>query len=138
MKSFRLWLLLLLAVLLPIRGALAAGMLCPVGGFGVQAEAQLAKHAHGHDAGGGGHEHHHGEISAQGDAANPDHGGGTEDPAGSADKCNLCSAFCSVTGIVPASVTVAAPQPDSAVFPSLDAPLPSFVADGQERPPRSI
>ena len=127
MKSFRLWLLLLLAVLLPIRGALAAGMLCPVGGFGIQAEVQFTTHAHSHH-----------EASAQDHGADHGHGGGSHGDSDSADKCNLCSAFCSVTGLVGAGVTVAEPQTGPTVFPHVRAPLASVVPDGQERPPRTI
>jgi hypothetical protein len=139
-KTFRPWLLLLLAVLLPIRGAMAAGMLCPVGGFGVQAEVRLTQHAHGHEASAAGHEHPHHEVAAQGHGAGHDHSGSASpDLSGSAaDQCNLCSAFCSVTGLLSAGVTIAGPQPVSTVFPDLYAPPASFVSDGQERPPRTI
>jgi hypothetical protein len=122
-KMFRLWLLLLLAMLLPIRGAVAAGMLCPVGGFGVKVEAQLGKHAHSHDGAG----HHH-----------DDTGSSSHDQAGSTDKCNLCSAFCSVTGLVSSQVALAEAQPVPTVFPHIHPPPPSFFSDGQERPPRTI
>jgi len=134
-KSLRVWLLVLLAVLLPVRGALAAAMMCHVAGTGVQTEVQMAQLAHDH-----GHAHAH-EASS--------HGHGDEltsqtadrdfttvgDPA---DKCNFCSAFCSVTGIVSGTSTTAVPPLVAAVFPHLYAPPPSFISDGQERPPRSI
>jgi hypothetical protein len=149
-KTFRLWLLLLMVALLPLRGALAAGMLCPVGGFGVQAEAQLAKHAHLHDAGAMRHDHTVQLASAHDHgtqhATDPSHGAGhhhagsgSGDEAGSgADKCNLCSAFCSVTGLVSTGITVGEAQPLSTIFPHLYAPPSSFFPDGQERPPRTI
>ena len=139
-KTFRLWLIVLLAALLPIRGALAAGMLCPVGGFGVQAEVQLAKHTHSHDEANAAHdEHQHPEVSAQDHGAGQDHASAdSHDRAGGADKCNSCSAFCSVTGLVGADLTFASTQLSFAVFSHLDAPPPSFVSDGQERPPRTI
>jgi len=134
-KSLRVWLLVLMAVLLPLRGALAAAMMCPVAGAGVQTEAQVAEpahdhgHAHGHGNGGthGGHEltsehvDHH-DFASIGDAS---------------DKCNLCSAFCSVTGAVSASSPAAEPQSVATIFPRLYAPPPDFVSGGQERPPRS-
>lgn len=136
MKSLRLWLILLLAVLLPLRGTLAAAMMCPVAGTGVQTEVQIAEeahdpgHAHSHGASAGDHgaghasqavDHH--DIASTGDAS---------------DKCNLCSAFCSVTGMVSGTATAAEPQSVATVFPHLYAPPPSFLSDGQERPPRSI
>ena len=131
------WLLLLLAVLLPFRGALAAGMLCP-GGSGVQAEAQLMQHAHSLQASVVGEEHRHHEISVQASAPVHGHAGSAAHDHDAADKCNLCSAFCSVTGLVSADVMLAEPQSVPAVFPHLCAPAPSFISDGQERPPRSI
>jgi hypothetical protein len=139
-KSFRIWLLLLLAVLLPIRGALAAGMLCQVSGFGVQTEAQFARHANAHDnAVSMSHGHQHHELSSQHQGADHDHaGGGSHDRSDAADKCNLCSAFCSVTGLVGTGVIVAEPRPVSTVFPHVYAPPVSFFPDGQERPPRTI
>jgi len=139
-KSFRVWLLVLLAVLLPIRGALAAGMLCPVAEFGVQTEAPLVKHTHAHDdVAGMGHEHQVAQASAHDHAAAHSHSDGSaHDHASGADKCNLCSAFCSVTGLVSADVTLAVSQPPCAVFSQVYAPPASFVSDGQERPPRTI
>jgi hypothetical protein len=138
-NSFRIWLLLLLAVLLPIRGALAAGMLCPVGEFGVQAEAQLVKHTHAHEEAASGHEHQGADGSAHDHAAAHGHSdGAAHDHGSAADKCNLCSAFCSVTGLVSTNVTVAVSKPGSAVFSHLYVPPMSFVSDGQERPPRTI
>ncbi|MDB5915393.1 MAG: hypothetical protein JWP22_4068, partial [Ramlibacter sp.] len=65
-------------------------------------------------------------------------GAGSHDHAGNADNCNLCSAFCSVTGLVGAAVAIPETRPVPAVFPHLYALPPSFVPDGQERPPRTI
>jgi hypothetical protein len=139
-KTFRLWLMLLLAVLLPVRGAVAAGMLCPASGFGFQTETPLTKQAYGHHASKAGQGHPHHEVEAH------EHGAGHDgktveapDPAGSnADKCDTCSSFCSVMGLLSAGVTVAASQPASTVFPHPVARPASFVPDGQERPPRAI
>ena len=50
MKHFRLWLLLLLAVLLPVRGAFAAAMFCPPAGVGTQSEVRAPGHAAGQHA----------------------------------------------------------------------------------------
>jgi len=140
-KTFRIWLLLLLAVLLPVRGAMAAAMHCSAPGSRVQVEAQMTKEGHsGHEAGvmdqgaqheyAGAHDHTGGHTHSD--------KGGSHDHAGAADKCNLCSASCSATGLVSASVTVPEPSLASSVFPHLYAQPPSFVSDGQERPPRTI
>lgn len=134
--TLRIWLVVLLAVLLPVRGAMAAAMLCPPGGSGselrlmqpshphadhVMAEA-VAHHDHApHDAG-----HHPGKAHHGHDQASP-------------DKCNMCSAFCSMTPM-PVSTCALPERLDhaSASFPELRPPAPTFLSDGQERPPRSI
>jgi hypothetical protein len=134
--SLRLWLILLLAVLLPLRGALAASMTCPVAGSGMKTGTQMAEQAHEH-----GHAHSHGtgvdHHGAELTSVTGDHHDVTG--AGEAsDKCNVCSAFCSVTGLVSGTAEVAKPQRLATVFPHPFAPPPSYFPDGQERPPRSI
>jgi hypothetical protein len=131
-KTFRVWLLVLLAVLLPIRGALAAAMLCPVAENGVQVEFQAVEHTHHHVGA------HHGmdaahEDGQDGATADHQHAG-----TNASERCNFCSAFCSVPGLVSAALVLNSPQLDSAEFPPLYAPPSSFELDGQERPPRSI
>lgn len=135
-KSLRVWLILLLAVLLPVRGALALAMQCSTPGTQVQVQAQLSG-GHEHHAASLGHEHHHG-AAADPAVSHDDSDGTGHDHAGAADKCNLCAASCSATALVSASMTVAEQQSVSAVFPHLYAPPPSFVSDGLKRPPRSI
>lgn len=122
MKSVRIWLLLLLVVLLPVRGAVAAAMLCPIAGSGVPPQVQMHEHEHEHE-----HEH----ASSHVHTAEHEH-------AKAADRCNVCSAFCSLTPLVGSVPTVAAPiELAAAAFPGFSAPPPSFLSDGQERPPRS-
>jgi hypothetical protein len=148
-KTVRICLLLLLAVLLPVRGAVAAAMLCAPAGVGAPGEprmgAQHPAHAMGHHAMG----HHamgHQGDGADAHAAHPAvlHGdglssGGDPDASGPEDRCTLCAAFCSLTPLVGSApglfVTQALP---AASFPALSAPVPSFLSDGQERPPRSL
>lgn len=113
MNRARVWLLLFLAVLLPVRGAVAAAMLCALA---PPAQHGQMQHAEGH----GGH-HHQGSAT----------------PA--ADKCNLCAASCGLTPLPSQPPSVAAPLEGAAAsFPEIDAPPVSFLSDGQERPPRSI
>lgn len=138
MKHYRFWLLLLLAVVLPVRGALAAAMLCPPAGVGMQNEVQLLDH----------HAGHHGMMDESLAVGVLDHGAhhdgsaNVDDDGTSAsaqDKCNLCSAFCSATPLLSSLPPSTLPQdPVATVFPDLFAPAPSFLSDGQERPPRSI
>src|SRR5690242_689943 len=99
MKSVRIWLLVLLAVLLPVRGAVAAAMLCPIAGAGVQTELQMSSEHAAHEAM---HQHQHQHATSHEHTADPDR-------ANSADRCNLCSAFCSLTPLVGSVPAVAAP-----------------------------
>ena len=141
-KLFRAWLLVLLAVLLPVRGAMAVAMGCAPSGTPLPSQVTMVSgddDHHGHhraDAG-------HGHASVAHDHASPDHSAGHDGPEdhgkAHSDKCNLCSASCSATPLVREVAGV--PElndPTSTVFPSLAAPAPSFVSDGQERPPRTI
>jgi hypothetical protein len=115
MKAFRICLLLLLAVLLPMRGAVAAAMLCPVEGQAHHDVGMQAAHAHA------GADHHDGH----------DHG--------VPDKCNMCSAFCALTPLASAAPKLPEPAALPAVkFPEFPAPAASFLSDGQERPPRTL
>jgi hypothetical protein len=128
MRRIRTWLLVLLAVLLPIRGVVAAAMLCPVAGSGMQSEVIL----HGEKIG------HHAEH----EPTSHDHGLGHHDHSGSAngsDKCNVCSAFASVTPLVSNLPTpFVAPDAAAAAFPDFSAPATNFLRDGPERPPQRI
>lgn len=121
MKTLRLALLLLLAVLLPVRGALAVAMACApmADGGGQVAMAQMA------------------DCHAM--AAEP----AAEVPADPADQthhgsCHLCAAFCSLTPM-PADVpgVVASLQVTEAAFPRLHAAAPRYESGGLDRPPRS-
>ena len=155
MKRLRLWLLVVLAVLLPIRGAVAAAMLCPPMGSGGHtqrvitghqpaAAEHLAAHEHEHE---NEHEHEHahehGHGHQQAHEPPPHHHGqaGHHDEQQSpsaADECNLCAAFCSVTPVLSSLPTIAVPPRLSTVtFPDLAAPNPSFFSGGQDRPPRT-
>lgn len=139
MKVIRIWLLVLLAALLPVRGAIAAAMLCPPAAAGTHSEMPRMDHG----AMAGAHEYAHQDHAQHEHADAGLHGdhGGTHDDKGptSHDKCNLCSACCSATPLL--STMPSVPQPHglaTASFPDVFAPAPSFLSDGQERPPRSI
>ena len=133
MKQLRLFILILLSVLLPVRGALAATMLCPEGEATGTAVAVA------------GHEHHelqsdpapHADHSAAhhhaGEAANSDESPSGEHPT----TCNFCASGCcmaSICGVVPCVAPLGPTA--SVVFPLLTAPIPAFQSGGQDRPPR--
>lgn len=131
MKLLRLCLLVLLAAMIPFRGAIAAAMLCPPAAVGTQSDMRpMERDAAPHD--------HAGDAPAH---AAHQHADGTQHDHGTSnqDKCNLCSAFCSLTPLL--SDTAGIADPGDLVdppFPAFSAPAPSFLSDGQERPPRSI
>jgi hypothetical protein len=125
-KILRIWLLLILAVLVPVRGAVAAVMPCAEEG------------AHPHAVHGAVHVHALAMADADEhmhDAAVPMHHHGHD----GADKCNLCASCCSATPMLTTfAPTIAQLDEPAATFPVFQASAPIFVSEGQERPPRSI
>lgn len=120
--------MLLLALLLPIRGAVAAAMPCAAVGAGQGAPAMaMSMAATPHEA------------MAQADPAHCLHdaqpAAGHGHAAGSG--CSLCGDICSMTPLPGVPPTVPAPlAPPSVAFPDVSAPTPSFLSEGPERPPR--
>lgn len=111
-------------MLIPVRGAVAATMLCLPSGSAPQGESHVHHEGMDHHAAAAGHEADPGEGH---------HG------TGGSGKCTLCSACCSSASLIAGTPQVAAPPAAaSAAFPDLSAPAPTFLSDGQERPPRSI
>lgn len=132
MRTVRALFVIFLALLIPLRGAVAGAMLCPAGGAPATA-ASHAQHPATHDDaaashhGTAHHEHAH-HDQARPVATHASHDGG----------CNLCTAFCSMTPMPSAAPTIE-PSTLSATlsFPPLQAPAPSFQSGGPDRPPRS-
>lgn len=137
-KSVRIWLLLLLAVLVPVRGAVASAMLCPIGNMGEQGELRM----HKHQAGPGAVDHHlaaehtdHRHAAAAADEGHHDEGQGN----GTSDTCNACAAYCSLTALFSEAPRLTELMDPAAVtFPDLSSPPPTSPSGRQERPPRSI
>ncbi|WP_280156329.1 DUF2946 family protein [Piscinibacter sp. XHJ-5] len=116
--------MLLLAMIVPIRGVLAATMPCLPSGGGTQAELRQVDHSH--------HEH----AAAQADAG---HDHDAHHPAGASGKCTLCSACCSSASLLTSQTDLVAPPAlSSTTFPGLSVPAATFLSGGQERPPRTI
>lgn len=125
MKILRVWLLLILAVLIPVRGAVAAAL--PCADEGVHLHAAMHRHAHPHAMDGADEHMHHAAIPMH----HHDHAG--------ADKCNLCASCCSATPMLTTfAPTIPRLDEPAVTFPILQASAPAFVSEGQERPPRSI
>lgn len=135
MKSLRLFILVLMAVLLPVRGAVAAAMVCPGGAVPPAASAATGQGHHDMHADTGEHamdpSSHH--VADEGVA------GSDDAPCGEhTGTCPFCASGCSVTPLTSAPPSIASPLPIAAVtFPALSAPVPAFQSDGPERPPRT-
>ncbi|MET0518529.1 MAG: hypothetical protein ABW005_06805 [Burkholderiaceae bacterium] len=156
MKTVRLCLLLLLALLLPFRGAVAAAMPCAMVNHGQMTTPELLPQtgderadpqsmASGHEPAGIDMDMdmaQHSAHSMDGDAdhrdGGADHGQHDHGTSSHGDKCNLCSASCALTPLLSAMPTLHPPLALAAAgFPAPAVPGPSFLSDGQERPPRS-
>jgi hypothetical protein len=133
-KYLRTLILVLLTVLLPIRGAVAAAMLCP-GEASTMGAAATAGH--------GDHDMHADLDMEVHHAATHDHSHGAasdESPSGGhATACQFCAGGCCVTPLAFAPPAVESPRlAASAAFPALTARVTAFYPDGQDRPPRTI
>jgi hypothetical protein len=141
-KIWRTWLLVLLAVLLPVRGAVAAAMLCQVSGPAVKLALAVAGPSAGHAAADQALSHDHSAVhdhaSAHDHAPDPSGGGHPGHDHAASDGCNACAAYCSLTPFVSNLPPLVEPLDQTAVkFADVAAPPPSFVSGGQERPPRT-
>lgn len=151
MKTVRVLLLVVLAMLLPLRGALAEVAHCvgmpdttpavaaaTASGSTSVSEAEPVHHDHGHDNHTSTAEPELG-MSADGAAGATGAAAAHDHLAGSVDKCHLCTASCASTPFMSTPPTLAEPMPVAAArYPSLTAPVPSHPSEGQERPPRSL
>lgn len=137
MKNLRVVILVLLALLLPIRGAMAAAMLCPGDGSGPSSAAAVEQvHVvmpaeHGlHDAQATAHHH-----PSDGDASDDD----TSVSDGQPTACQVCASGCCLTPLAFAPPSVQARVlTTSAVCPALSLAIPAFESGGEDRPPRTI
>jgi hypothetical protein len=126
-KSLRVFLLILLAALLPLRGAIGAEGLCSLA-QGPMGASHAAVHG-SHDVGRASASHqHHASAGAQ-------HAHG--EPHGGANPCNFCSAFGGIAGPI-APLAVPARSPGAKVFARVEAPPARLIADRLERPPRTL
>ena len=130
MKLSRTWLLLLLVVLLPVRGAMAAAMLC-LPQSDTRSERVVVDHHGGGMASAG---HDHAQHSHDASAVQQKDGGAAVD----SHDCNLCASFCSLTLLISDPLDWRHPPAQADLNPAPSVPVPSFVSDGEERPPRTI
>jgi hypothetical protein len=122
-------LLLLVALMLPVRGALAAvGLFCHVD----RPHSVAAASEHQHDAAS------HSSPDASHQAAQHDHSTGHDAPAQS-DTCKYCASVCSVPPVAPVDLTLHEPvSPGSEPFAAVTVSPPGPYVSGLERPPRTI
>lgn len=117
-KTHRLWLLLLLALVLPLRTALAVGLPCPLLASGMGAPARET-------------------VSVMQAHAATGEGAACHAP-GDPGKCQAGSACCGLTPLWSEMPRCPGSGPAPATrFPALVMPSPLFLAEGLERPPRS-
>ena len=143
MKNLRVVILVLLAVLLPIRGAMAAAMLCPGDGSG-PSSAVAVEQVHvamfAVPAMPAEHGLHDEQATARhhpSDSHASDHDTSASD--GHPTACQVCASGCCLTPLAfaPPSVQVEV-LTTSAVYPALTLDIPDFASGGQDRPPRTI
>ena len=135
MKYPRTFVLVLLTVLLPLRGAVAAGMLCP------QAEGTRTTNVAAEPVNHGMHADHEmqADLSAAHHHASADASGEETSHAHHPANCHACAGSCCMASMVATVPSLGLPKLTALVtFPALKAPRPAFSSGGQDRPPRTI
>lgn len=120
MKALRVWMFVLLAALLPLRGWTAPGPSLPA--------SPCAPAAMAHEM----------TVMADHTPADPCCSDAQDGRCGH-DAGTLCAAHCAAVPLAGAAAApvIAAPGPAAAVFPPPPAPRDGHVPDGLERPPRA-
>ena len=135
MKHLRIVILVLLALLLPIRGAVAATMLCPEG-EGTSETPVVAEYGH-HDM----HADHDMHVDHPAAHHHPS-GNAAEEGTSSSDhpaNCYFCAIGCCMASMVGTVPSLGQPGLTSSVtLPALSALVPAFHSGGLDRPPRTI
>ena len=138
MFTLRRLLLLLLLCALPLQGAVAASRLC-LAALVAPATATAAVTQHERVAG---HDHHsdHVRAHAPSGAHSPSHHGHDGAAAGeqASDTCSLCAACCLTVAVAPQAPDLVVLLPAYAGHGPVIIPVLHNVADGLERPPRTV
>jgi hypothetical protein len=137
-RYLRTFILVLLTVLLPIRGAVAAAMLCPGEKTMLSAFAAAGHPEHEMHVGPGMEAHH--SATHEHSHGHPHEDASDESPSGGhTSACQFCAGGCCVTPLAFAPPSVQSPRVTaSAAFPELTARVSAYHPDGQDRPPRTI
>ena len=130
MKFLRLILLVSMAVLLPVRGVVAATMQCaPASSAVVAAMNDHGEQQHDDAA----HAHHASHDTAHDGLQHETHHDGKH------DRCPACATGCCMPSLTsPPPAWNSADAAPAAGFPPIDLPALSFVSSGPERPPRTV
>lgn len=145
MARLRLIVLLLLAVLLPVRGALAAAMPCMGPAAGSHAARSLApleplppchEAMAAADEPGGSFDEPVDDAGAP-SAHGADHGGPHDGTPAGGCGCPLCASGCHAAPLALGLPTLPSLQPMATAFPPLRVWVAPFESDGPERPPRA-
>jgi hypothetical protein len=131
-------LLLLLLCALPLQGAVAASRLCLaalVAPATATADVTQHEHAAGHD-----HESDHASAHAPSSTHSPSHHGHDGASAGdqASDTCSLCAACCLTVAVAPQAPDLVVLLPAYAGHGPVLIPVLHNIADGLERPPRTV
>ena len=126
--------LILLVLMLPLQGAVAASRwICAASshhGAAVVMDAEQMHSSMGHS--------HQGDLADDAPSEADAHGSGATTPHDAAGSCQLCAA-CSLTSATPPSpLALLSISPAYAGFLPVAVPRPHNVADGPERPPRTV
>jgi hypothetical protein len=138
MFALRRLLLLLLLCALPLQGAVAASQLClaaPVAPATATAVSTQHAHLSGHD-----HDSDHASAHAPSGAhslSHHGHDGAAADELAS-DTCSLCAACCLTVAVAPQAPELVVLLPAYAGHGPVFVPVLHNVADGLERPPRTV
>lgn len=133
MTTLRLLVLLLMAVLLPLRGTLAATQPCMGAGGTSAAVVQAAPGGHG----GAHHPAHHPDHHAGHHQAGSDHAGTSVDADTGGHGTGCQASACCLMPLAAAPPATAALRLDNQLrFPALVTPALAFQSGGQDRPPR--
>lgn len=128
MMRFRALLLLLLALMLPAQGAMAAIMKCAPAGHVTGGEEQ---HVVGRSVHMAGHDHAEHERVTPGQLQE-------QDGSHISHNCAFCASICSLTPVLSSDIVLPHAIAARLHYPGIEAPVASFFSGGQERPPRTI
>jgi hypothetical protein len=127
--------LILLLLMLPVQGAMAASRwICFASAQQGAAVASPADHAHASM----GHAHHQHTVHDFGTDFEAAHGSDAPTSHDASGTCHLCAACCLTGAAPPPPFVLSGLSPANAGFPPVSVPVPHNVADGPERPPRTI